>query len=152
MQMSTDIRTIKAAIWCQAFKGTTSVSCPIGQVVAIRRRKGQLLALVRGCGRWFPVDEVLIMGRSFSGDTCRANRDSVKWGKDIAPSLEPLKGKRLMLYSTNQLDDVEEAVEHLEESKERVSLDNVNNWLIENGRRTISNEKIDDILIDLGYW
>jgi hypothetical protein len=65
MRMSTDIRTIKAAIWCQAFKGNTSVSCPIGQVVAIRRRKGQLLALVRGWGRWFPVDEVLIVGRSF---------------------------------------------------------------------------------------
>ena len=40
MQMSTNIRTIKAAIWCQAFKGNTSVSCPIGQVVAIRRSKG----------------------------------------------------------------------------------------------------------------
>ena len=61
MQMSTNIRTIKAAIWCQAFKGNTSVSCPIGQVVAIRRRKGQLLALVRGWGRWFPVEEVLIV-------------------------------------------------------------------------------------------
>lgn len=61
MRMSADIRTIKATIWCQAFKGNTSVSCPIGQVVAIRRRKGQLLALVRGWGRWFPVDEVLIV-------------------------------------------------------------------------------------------
>ncbi len=61
MQMPTDIRTIKAAIWCQAFQGHTSVSCPIGQVVAIRRRKGQLLALIRGWGRWYPVDEVLIM-------------------------------------------------------------------------------------------
>ncbi|HEU5378591.1 MAG TPA: hypothetical protein VFV38_24485 [Ktedonobacteraceae bacterium] len=62
MRMSTDIRTIKAAIWCQAFKGNTSVSCPIGQVVAIRRRKGQLLALVRGWGRWFPVEHVQIIG------------------------------------------------------------------------------------------
>lgn len=61
MRMSTDIRTIKAAIWCQAFQGNTSVSCPIGQVVAIRRRKGQLLALIRGWGRWYPVEEVLIV-------------------------------------------------------------------------------------------
>jgi len=63
MQMSTDIRTIKAALWYQAFKGTTSVSCPIGQIVGIRRRKGQLLALIRGWGKWYPVSEVLIMGR-----------------------------------------------------------------------------------------
>jgi hypothetical protein len=62
MQMSTDIRTIKAALWYQAFKGTASVSCPIGQVVGIRRRKGQLLALIRGWGRWYPVEGVLIMG------------------------------------------------------------------------------------------
>ena len=60
MRMSTDIRTIKAAIWYQTFKGNTSTSCPIGQVAAIRRRKGQLLALVRGWERWFPVEEVLI--------------------------------------------------------------------------------------------
>lgn len=61
MQMSTDIRTIKAAIWCQAFRGNASVSCPIGQVMGIRRRKGQLLALIRGWGRWYPVEHVLIV-------------------------------------------------------------------------------------------
>ena len=60
MQWSTDIRQIKAAIWEQAFIGKTSVSCPIGRVVGIRRRKGQLLALVRGWGRWYPVESVRI--------------------------------------------------------------------------------------------
>lgn len=61
MQWSTDVRRIKAAIWCQASRGDTSVSCPIGQVVGIRRRKGQLLALIRGWGRWYPVEDVLIL-------------------------------------------------------------------------------------------
>lgn len=39
---STNIRQIKAALWNQAFIGETRVSCPMGQVVGIRRRKGQL--------------------------------------------------------------------------------------------------------------
>jgi hypothetical protein len=58
---------IKAALWNQAFIGNTLVSCPIGPVVAIRRRKGQLLAMIRGWGRWYPVESVRIerigMGR-----------------------------------------------------------------------------------------
>jgi len=45
---STTLRQIKAAIWYQAFKGSVTVFCPMGRVVAIRRRKGQLLAMVRG--------------------------------------------------------------------------------------------------------
>ncbi|HVB72750.1 MAG TPA: hypothetical protein VNE38_04265 [Ktedonobacteraceae bacterium] len=57
---STNIRQIKAAIWDQAFIGGTRVSCPMGCVVAIRRKKGQLLALVRGWGRWYPVESVTI--------------------------------------------------------------------------------------------
>lgn len=57
---STNIRQIKAAIFDQAFVGSTRVSCVIGQVVAIRRRKGQLVALIRGWGRWYPVDGVRI--------------------------------------------------------------------------------------------
>lgn len=47
MQWATDIRQIKAAIFDQAFRGLASVSCPMGRVVAVRRRKGQLLAMVR---------------------------------------------------------------------------------------------------------
>jgi hypothetical protein len=61
MQWSTDIRQIKAAIWNQAFVGRTSVSCPIGRVVGIRRRKGQLQARIFGWGRWYPVEDVLIV-------------------------------------------------------------------------------------------
>lgn len=57
---STDLRQIKVALWQHAFLGETQVSCPIGQVMAIRCRKGQLLALVRGWGRWFPVQNVRI--------------------------------------------------------------------------------------------
>ncbi len=58
---STHIRQIKAALRDQAFIGTTSVSCSIGRVVAIRKRKGQLLAMVRGWGvRWYPVEGVCI--------------------------------------------------------------------------------------------
>lgn len=57
---STDLEEIKAALWEQAFLGCTRVSCPLGQVMAIRRRKGHLLALCRGWGRWTPVSEVTI--------------------------------------------------------------------------------------------
>ncbi len=45
----------------QAFTGQARVFCAIGTVVAIRRRKGQLLAMIRGWGgRWYPVDSVRI--------------------------------------------------------------------------------------------
>jgi hypothetical protein len=57
---STNIRQIKAAIWDQAFLGSARVSCAMGPVVAVRRRKGQLLAMVRGWGRWYPVESVRI--------------------------------------------------------------------------------------------
>jgi hypothetical protein len=57
---STNIRQIKAALWDQAFLGGTWVSCPMGRVVAIRRRKGQLQAMIRGWGRWYSVESVRI--------------------------------------------------------------------------------------------
>lgn len=57
---STNIRQIKAAIRDQAFLGNARVSCPLGNIVAIRRRKGQLLAMIRGWGRWYPVGSVSI--------------------------------------------------------------------------------------------
>jgi hypothetical protein len=61
MQWSTDIRQIKAAIADQAFIGSTLVCCPMGRVVAIRRWKGQLLAMIRGWGvRWYAVSSVRI--------------------------------------------------------------------------------------------
>jgi hypothetical protein len=61
MYSSTDIRQIKAAIRDQAFIGRTVVCCPMGRVVAIRKRKGQLLAMIRGWGvRWYNVESVSI--------------------------------------------------------------------------------------------
>ena len=58
---SANLRQIKAAIRDQAFTGRARVSCTIGAVVAIRRRKGQLLAMIRGWGgRWYPVNSVRI--------------------------------------------------------------------------------------------
>jgi multidrug resistance efflux pump len=38
---STNSKEIKAALWDQAFRGYTQVRCPMGGVVAIRKRKGQ---------------------------------------------------------------------------------------------------------------
>ncbi len=58
---STNIIQIKAALWDQAFIGSARVLCVMGPVVAVRRRKGQLLALIRGWGgRWYAVDSVWI--------------------------------------------------------------------------------------------
>lgn len=57
---STDIEEIKAALWEQASYPCTRVSWEVAQVMAIRRRKGQLLALLRGRGRWYPVESVTI--------------------------------------------------------------------------------------------
>ena len=57
---ATDLEEIKAALWDQAFHHCIRVSCPMGQVTAIRRRKGYLLALIRGRGRWYPVEGVTI--------------------------------------------------------------------------------------------
>ena len=57
---STNIHHIKAALWDQAFTGKARVCCPMGPVVAVRRRKGQLLAMIRGWGRWYQVESVSI--------------------------------------------------------------------------------------------
>ncbi|HEU5379851.1 MAG TPA: hypothetical protein VFV38_30885 [Ktedonobacteraceae bacterium] len=58
---STNIRQIKTALVDQAFFRSARVSCAIGVVVAVRRRKGQILALIRGWGvRWYPVECVFI--------------------------------------------------------------------------------------------
>ena len=59
---STNIRQIKAALRDQAFLGTTQVSCPLGLVVAVSRWKGQLRVMIRGRGRWHPVESVRIEG------------------------------------------------------------------------------------------
>jgi hypothetical protein len=57
---SKDLGQIKAALWEQAFTGKARVICPMGPVVAVRRRKGQLLAMIRGWGRWYSVESVRI--------------------------------------------------------------------------------------------
>ena len=57
---TTNIREIKAALWKQAFMGNTWVSCAMGPAVAIRRRKGHLLAMIRGWGKWYSVKSVRI--------------------------------------------------------------------------------------------
>src|SRR5947209_19391850 len=59
---STNVRQIKAALVDQAFHGTTQVSCLLGPVVAVSRWKGQLRVMVRGWGRWYPVESVRIEG------------------------------------------------------------------------------------------
>ena len=76
---STNVRQIKAAIRDQAFIGCTCVSCPMGRVVAVRKRKGRLLVMIRGWGvRWYSVSsvsiEMVLVGRRKSGisDSCRA--------------------------------------------------------------------------------
>jgi len=50
----------KAALWEQAYHQCTLVSWGVAQVMAVRCRKGQLLALLRGQGRWYPVESVTI--------------------------------------------------------------------------------------------
>ena len=57
---STNVRQIKAAIRDQTFIGGTRVSCHWGQVVAVSRWRGQLRVMVRGWGRWYPVESVRI--------------------------------------------------------------------------------------------
>ena len=57
---SSNVKEIKAALYNQAFIGAAQVSCPMGQVVAIRKAKGQLKALVRGWGHWQVVESVTI--------------------------------------------------------------------------------------------
>lgn len=57
---SQDVEEIKAALWEQAYHQCTRVSWGVAQVMAIRRSKGQLLALLRGRPRWYPVEAVTI--------------------------------------------------------------------------------------------
>jgi len=47
-------------LWEQVSHPCMRVSWGVAQVMAIRRRKGQLLALLRGWERWYPVEVVTI--------------------------------------------------------------------------------------------
>jgi hypothetical protein len=57
---STDLEEIKNALWEQAYYPCTRVSWGVAQVMAVRKRKGQLLALLRGRGHWYEVEAVTI--------------------------------------------------------------------------------------------
>ncbi len=57
---SNDLEVIKAALWEQAFLGCSKVRCPLGQVTAVRCRKGLLQVLIRGWGRWCEVSDITI--------------------------------------------------------------------------------------------
>lgn len=65
---STNVRHIKAAIRDQAFIGCTDVSCPLGRVVAIRKRKGRLLVMILGWPRWYEVSSVRIEWSNIARD------------------------------------------------------------------------------------
>ena len=77
---SANLKEIKAALWEQAFIGCTQVTCPMGRVVQIRRRKGQLLARIYGWGRWYVVESVTI---------------EVLWTRLSSPSKPPVSAARL---------------------------------------------------------
>src|SRR5207244_10365203 len=78
---SNNLRQIKAAIRDQAFIGSTQVSCPLGNIMAIRRRKGQLLVMIHGWGRWFPVESVRIeyAGRQLLSQTTGDHGEARAW-------------------------------------------------------------------------
>ncbi len=57
---STDLEEIKAALWEQAFHPCTRVRWGVAHVMAVKHRRGQLLVLLRGWRRWYPVEAVTI--------------------------------------------------------------------------------------------
>jgi hypothetical protein len=58
---STDLEEIKAALWEQSHHPCTRVKWGMAQVMAVRKsKKGHLQALLRGWGRWCPIETVTI--------------------------------------------------------------------------------------------
>ncbi len=57
---STDLEEIKAALWDLASHPCTRVCWGVAQVMAVKKNKGQLRALLRGRNRWHPVESVTI--------------------------------------------------------------------------------------------
>ncbi|GAC1669985.1 MAG: hypothetical protein PVS3B3_39850 [Ktedonobacteraceae bacterium] len=57
---STDLEEIKAALWDQASHPCTRVRWGVAQVMAVKRSRGKLRALLRGQSRWYPVERVSI--------------------------------------------------------------------------------------------
>lgn len=57
---STDLEEIKGALFEQAFHSCTQVRWGAAQVMSVKKRRGHLLALLRGRSRWYEVDAVTI--------------------------------------------------------------------------------------------
>ncbi len=57
---STDLEEIKTALWEQSSHPCTRVSWGVAQVMAARKSRGQLLVLLGGRPRWYPVETVTI--------------------------------------------------------------------------------------------
>jgi hypothetical protein len=57
---STDLDEIKAALWEQACHPCTRVSWGLAQVMAVRKSRGRLQALLRGHKRWYEISAVTI--------------------------------------------------------------------------------------------
>src|SRR6266702_3586432 len=60
LMRSTNLEEIKAALWEQAYHPCTRVSWGLAQVMAVRRSRGHLQALLRGQKRWYEVSDVTI--------------------------------------------------------------------------------------------
>ena len=99
---SQDVEEIKAALWEQAFLGCTQVRCPMGQVMAIRRREGQLLALIRGRGAGTSFQGCPLKGRCFAQPVpaiskTEQDEQSARREATLAPD------QRLIFYKTRPL-------------------------------------------------
>ena len=57
---SADLEEIKAALFEQASYPCTRVSWGLAQVMAVRKRRGQLLVMLRGRRHWYEVPAVTI--------------------------------------------------------------------------------------------
>lgn len=57
---STDLEEIKATLWEQASHPCTRVTWGVAQVMAARKRRGQLLVQLRGRKSWYEVSAVTI--------------------------------------------------------------------------------------------
>ncbi len=78
---STDLEEIKAALWDQASHSCTRVRWGVAQVMAVKRSKGQLRALLRGQNRWYPVESVTIeRPRVCPTGACDINEDGTLSG------------------------------------------------------------------------
>jgi len=82
---STDLETIKAALWEQANHPCTRVCWGVAQVMAVKKSRGQLLALLRGWERWCPVEAVTIE-RPKLCPTGGCDLDDARWKEsDLSP-------------------------------------------------------------------